>query len=151
MSSDCVCIIALDSWDRQAKGTSAKLLAAVEVASIPARLKVLGITPIPLQLVHYAGDIVFAAIGCAGTFDQDQTVRPQHGLVGVAVNLTLSRDEPASFIPHRLRYGVQFGGITGGWPQHQHLRLCLLWRNEAAQRTSNQRIGVLVSQFGQLR
>ena len=73
----------------------------------------LGVSPIPSQLVGHAGDIVFAAVGCAGAFDQDQAARPQHGLVGITVNLTLRRDEPAGLIPYRLRYGVQLGGITG--------------------------------------
>src|SRR5512132_4356014 len=145
MSSVCVCIMALDSRDRQAKGTGAKLLAAIEVTRIPARLKALEVALDPSQLVHYASDIVFATVWRASTFNQDQPMRPQHPLISVVVNLTLDHDEPGSFISHSLHKGVQLGGIAGGGTQHEHLRLRLFRYDQALQRASDQRVCILIS------
>src|SRR5215475_7102906 len=98
MSSVPLCIVALQPWNRQAEAAGAKFLAAIQVASVTARLKALRVTSVPCQLVHHATDIVFAAVGDAGALDQNQTMRPQHLLVGVAVDLALGGDKPAGLI-----------------------------------------------------
>src|SRR5437764_2164962 len=83
----------------------AELLAAIQVARIAARGESLDVTAVPAQLVRDAGDVVLATVRRAGALDEHHPSRPQHRLVGLAVDLADCRNEPAGFVAHRLGDG----------------------------------------------
>ena len=74
------------------------------IARIPPGFEILRVTAVPLEFVHHPGDIILPAISGARAFHLHQAMRPQHVLIGLAVDLAVRRDEPAGLVPDRLRH-----------------------------------------------